>query len=602
MVSALDTPRLSHRKVQPRVNAGETNDAPIANPPDNKPGTTRPWPSPQSNRIASSRSTLISPGSSLRSRLPWLDGKPPTEAPTVVSSPLNGPRRQSSINTSSPSSSSPEFPRRHMISPIRKKPSSLVQPVVTTAPLRRVNTRPKLRKSHSIVDRPSEDPLRRKSPTAIIRLPMKPSVDQTSRELRPKKEKTTIEPPIMQKMSLIDSLHPFRDPPSPLIPPYRSTTLPPLPQQTLDDPITYPLNQAINRMEDLMRQAEDLVNEAAHSGRPEEAPGVIGDATKALRRAGQATIHRRSSPTSIYPRQRSFASSRTSPLGSRSSSLPSIGPAMRAIAIDGPTSPPSLHGPYKEHGEPLESEAGSLAGDESDTSPSRGRRGRCSDSPPLLSRAQKPAVTSPVTRDFADSQQPQQEDIDQSSSREQWIGRRPSRKMPKVVNIPAEPAQHNRTPYTAYISDSPSPRDNTLRHRKSTLPKESPPAPCSPRRHNTASNLGQEDYRPQARAISPIPWKEKLEQKSMRNSRQSFLGNFTSQDYKKDKDPEKYAGRSKSKHKHHFGGWRLGHQKREPVARKWGTVKKRVSATIACINTALVGYILGLYVTTFQNF
>lgn len=39
-------------------------------------------------------------------------------------------------------------------------------------------------------------------------------------------------------------------------------------------------------------------------------------------------------------------------------------------------------------------------------------------------------------------------------------------------------------------------------------------------------------------------------------------------------------------------------QRREPIARNWGTAKKRITATIACINTALVGYLIGVYVRT----
>ncbi|OJD35353.1 polyamine transport protein [Diplodia corticola] len=36
-------------------------------------------------------------------------------------------------------------------------------------------------------------------------------------------------------------------------------------------------------------------------------------------------------------------------------------------------------------------------------------------------------------------------------------------------------------------------------------------------------------------------------------------------------------------------------QRREPIARNWGTSKKRITATVACINTALVGFLIGVY-------
>jgi hypothetical protein len=38
--------------------------------------------------------------------------------------------------------------------------------------------------------------------------------------------------------------------------------------------------------------------------------------------------------------------------------------------------------------------------------------------------------------------------------------------------------------------------------------------------------------------------------------------------------------------------------RRQPIARNWSTGKKRITATIACINTALVGTIVGIYVRT----
>jgi hypothetical protein len=39
------------------------------------------------------------------------------------------------------------------------------------------------------------------------------------------------------------------------------------------------------------------------------------------------------------------------------------------------------------------------------------------------------------------------------------------------------------------------------------------------------------------------------------------------------------------------------HHRRQPIARNWTTGKKRLTATIACINTALLGIIVGIYVS-----
>lgn len=46
---------------------------------------------------------------------------------------------------------------------------------------------------------------------------------------------------------------------------------------------------------------------------------------------------------------------------------------------------------------------------------------------------------------------------------------------------------------------------------------------------------------------------------------------------------------------HHIFGLRR-HHRRQPIARNWPSGKKRLSATIACINTALLGIIVGIYV------
>jgi hypothetical protein len=49
-------------------------------------------------------------------------------------------------------------------------------------------------------------------------------------------------------------------------------------------------------------------------------------------------------------------------------------------------------------------------------------------------------------------------------------------------------------------------------------------------------------------------------------------------------------------HHHTFGIHR--NHRRQPIARNWSTGKKRITATIACINTALLGIIVGIYVSS----
>ena len=43
------------------------------------------------------------------------------------------------------------------------------------------------------------------------------------------------------------------------------------------------------------------------------------------------------------------------------------------------------------------------------------------------------------------------------------------------------------------------------------------------------------------------------------------------------------------------------HHRRQPIARNWGTGKKRLTAVIACINTALLGIMIGVYVSSLMS-
>lgn len=45
----------------------------------------------------------------------------------------------------------------------------------------------------------------------------------------------------------------------------------------------------------------------------------------------------------------------------------------------------------------------------------------------------------------------------------------------------------------------------------------------------------------------------------------------------------------------------LHHHRRQPIARNWSTFRKRFTATTACINTALIGLLIGIYVSIFSR-
>jgi len=44
------------------------------------------------------------------------------------------------------------------------------------------------------------------------------------------------------------------------------------------------------------------------------------------------------------------------------------------------------------------------------------------------------------------------------------------------------------------------------------------------------------------------------------------------------------------------------HHHRQPIAREWQTVRKRITATIACLNTVFIGLIVGIYVSWLPSF
>ena len=49
-------------------------------------------------------------------------------------------------------------------------------------------------------------------------------------------------------------------------------------------------------------------------------------------------------------------------------------------------------------------------------------------------------------------------------------------------------------------------------------------------------------------------------------------------------------------------GFSLGRfHRRQPIAREWSTGRKRITATIACLNTVFVGLITGIYVSLVQS-
>lgn len=63
--------------------------------------------------------------------------------------------------------------------------------------------------------------------------------------------------------------------------------------------------------------------------------------------------------------------------------------------------------------------------------------------------------------------------------------------------------------------------------------------------------------------------------------------------FRRGRDPQELSVRDQAHH-HTFSLRR--HHRRQPIARNWSTGKKRLTAMVACLNTALLGIIVGIYV------
>lgn len=80
-------------------------------------------------------------------------------------------------------------------------------------------------------------------------------------------------------------------------------------------------------------------------------------------------------------------------------------------------------------------------------------------------------------------------------------------------------------------------------------------------------------------------------------------GQDAGQNWGRDKFNEKdYIGGDDLKGKRHITlgenqRWSIHHHRRQPIARNWSDPRKRFTAAVACLNTALIGIIIGIYVS-----
>ena len=130
--------------------------------------------------------------------------------------------------------------------------------------------------------------------------------------------------------------------------------------------------------------------------------------------------------------------------------------------------------------------------------------------------------------------------------------------------------------------------------------QEIAPQPWMPPRHNTvviSMQDGREDT--EGNFSRGPPQSEQTDQmrshtarrKASRAKMDDSLEGGLEKGVRKELEAYREADRSHRLHRS-----RLGHHvKRQPIARKWETARKRITATIACVNTGIVGFIIGIY-------
>jgi hypothetical protein len=335
------------------------------------------------------------------------------------------------------------------------------------------------------------------------------------------------------------------------------------------------LNAAINRLENLMQQAGELAQEAADNDKPQEFAHIADEAAVAFREASHPSDDHRSNRVRQPLRFRITNTSSESSFSSSDSST--MGTVITKITH---SSQPAVHVTYDHHSRHPRLENGFLADGDSDLAPSRGR------SIHRQANVDQPASIFPGTKDLALSRRNKSRSRS-SSSHEHWMGRRPTR---TFTTLPNAPINARRPKLLVPHSNSPLPLQSALRQRKGTTHVNSPPHPWVPPHHNTAYQPADGDSRRPNTARGYVNWDKELSKKPKHRDHHRGL-DLESRTYRKSLRPGQTAVRvRRGSHVEQI------HTKRDPIARRWGHFRKRFTATVACINTAIVGYIIGVYV------
>ncbi len=450
----------------------------------------------------------------------------------------------------------------------------------------------------------------------------------------------------------IDSSPPPPAPPPPRRPTNVATLAP------ADERQSQSLNRAVNGLENLMEEALNVARDAAQAGRNEEVANVLNSATLALRKASTTSARmdegrmkrplRLSPPESPHHHSDSDSIAPDSDASSTHSTHHSVETAPTLFTQ--PSQQPVLKDHYRANDRsPWSQRASFEDAREGERGISPGRHSRTNTPPRLY---QPPSADS-IVRDFAYAKQKNAKaEAARALSRahgaaEDYYGNgdyvdtqpgvRPSVSKPIITDKPLPPLPPAflppRTPTGAQGMDPPhGPRQHRPVRRVEPAPTQSVPARVSsrpveqpnegagavhrrkPRRHHPhhISDLFESSYyhaRPQrARSVSP----PRLEKQDSLKTDSRYEAPPLQRTDAFSKPATRYSGpptllkrdislrhpRRKHISLREGQGFSLGrYHRRKPIAREWNTHRKRITATIACLNTVFVGLIAGIYVS-----
>lgn len=334
------------------------------------------------------------------------------------------------------------------------------------------------------------------------------------------------------------------------------------------------LNEALTGLDNLMQEAVQLAQEAADQGRPEEFSQVLEEATHTLRRASAVSNRHRANLMQPLPASESesdYGSSDSSeddtlvnPETTRSSATML---STKALPIHVSVHPNKEGQKNSEHIDIVD-DLHSLSG-----------------TPPHFYH---PLSHESIVKDFAYGQARREPSQDAVSVATDGLPRRTSRLPAHHRNTPIEPlaAQQSTRQILDGVIHTVPPRGSSLPRRPS-VQAETIPNPWRPRHANTELDVDYDTPR-RRRTSRHLDVNENHFEDPRRQKR-----------HDRNLDPET-KGLS-LKHRKHFSlrshqGFSFGHHvRRQPIARKWGTFRKRITATIACISTGFIGYVIGVY-------